>query len=111
MKKINDGLTNQQRYRKRHLKICRERTRKCQIQLNNKKRFGGLRFKVLKRDNYQCIECNKNIKDKNMAVVHHIDENKENNTMKNFITLCKSCHNRIHYSLEKYQFKKLHYLN
>jgi 5-methylcytosine-specific restriction endonuclease McrA len=104
MKKINDGLTGQQRYRQRHLEICRERTRINQLKLNNKKRFGGLKYKVLERDKYKCVLCKKNISGKNMHCLHHKDTNKQNNTMKNLVTLCKACHSSIHYNLRGFQY-------
>lgn len=105
MLKINDGLTNEQRYRMRNIEKCRAACRKCQIKLNNKKRFGGLRFKILERDDYQCQICGKNISAKNMACIHHKDENKTNNIMKNLISLCKSCHPKAHYNNRKFDKK------
>ena len=98
------SLSFQRKYRKNNLELCRKRTRINQRKLNNKKRFGGLRIKVLERDNYKCQMCNKNISGSNMACIHHKDENKSNNIMNNLISLCKSCHPKIHYCLEKYQF-------
>lgn len=96
MKKINDGLTPQQRYRIKHLELCRERTRKNQFLLNNKNRFGGLRFKVLERDKFSCKKCFKNVSGKKQAVIHHKDHNKSNNTLRNLITLCHRCHAKHH---------------
>ena len=66
----------------------------------NKRRFGGLRDTVLKRDNYQCVICH-NTKSKSI-IVHHIDETENrkkmnaNNTIENLITLCRSCHRSLH---------------
>lgn len=91
-------------YRQNNLELCRKRTRNNQLKLNNKNRFGGLRFKVLERDNYQCQICKKDVSGKNMTAVHHKDNNKQNNIMRNLITLCKVCHNQIHYSLHSYQY-------
>ncbi len=54
---------------------------------------------VLKRDNYKCVLCSD---DKN-CIVHHIDGNTLNNTFKNRITLCRSCHTKIH-NKEKFNF-------
>lgn len=98
------SLNAQRKYRKNNLELCRERTRINQRKLNNKKRFGGLRFEVLERDNYECQMCNKDISKSNMSCIHHKDENKTNNVMENMISLCKSCHSKLHYSLEKYQY-------
>ena len=92
------------RYRQKNLEECRRRGRECQVKLNNKNRFGGLKFKVLERDRYICQICKKDVSGKGLAVVHHKDGDKQNNTMKNLVTLCKSCHPKIHYSLHSYQF-------
>ena len=97
-------LEAQRKYRKNNLELCRERVRINQRKLNNKKRFGGLRIKVLERDNYQCQMCNKDISGNSMSCIHHKDENKTNNVMSNMISLCRSCHPKIHYCLKKYQF-------
>lgn len=95
----------QSKYRERNLKLCRERTRRNQVTLNNKKRFSGNRVRVLERDKYECQICQKDVTGKNMSVVHHRDEDKSNNTMSNLQTLCKSCHPRHHYKLHRFQFK------
>lgn len=51
------------------------------------------RLKIRIRDNYTCqickIEGNKKPRDLH---IHHIDDNKFNNSMKNLITLCPRCH-------------------
>jgi 5-methylcytosine-specific restriction endonuclease McrA len=83
---------NAKRYRKRHLEVCRKRTRLSQIRINNLKRFGGFRMEVLQRDNYRCKKCNKDVSGKYMAEVHHINQIKTDHRMKNLITLCKACH-------------------
>ena len=59
--------------------------------------FDGLRQATLKRDSYQCILCGAT---KNL-VVHHKDKKGrrskiKNNILSNLITLCKSCHIRVH---------------
>jgi len=92
------------KYRENNLELCRKRTRENQLKLNDKKRFGGLRSQVLERDKHKCRLCGKDISGKNMAVIHHKDENKSNNTMRNLISLCKTCHPKIHYSLKEHQF-------
>jgi len=51
-----------------------------------------LRGQIKKRDGYKCKICGSSEK----LVVHHIDFNKENNHFSNLITVCRSCHNRIH---------------
>ena len=55
-------------------------------------RMGGMRIKVLKRDNYECQICG----DKEKLNVHHFDENKKNNTYWNLLTLCSTCHKSVH---------------
>jgi hypothetical protein len=67
-----------------------------------KKRFGGLREKVLERDNYKCVMCGmtneEHIKKyKRSLTIDHVDGNgrnskKPNNNMKNLQTLCLGCH-------------------
>jgi ribosomal protein L37AE/L43A len=60
---------------------------------------------VLKRDNYQCQLCKRNIK----LLVHHIDCNKNNNNLDNLITLCIQCHLGIH-RIQDYKIKNNRYL-
>lgn len=85
------------RYRNIHLELCRERTRKNQINLNNNKRFGGLRFRVLLRDKYKCQKCGKDISGKNIACVHHLNKDRNDNRLDNLISYCKPCHIAYHY--------------
>lgn len=64
--------------------------------------FGGLRSKVLERDNYSCQRCNitnkhHHLKFNRDLTVDHIDgrgrySSNKNNTLANLITLCLSCH-------------------
>ncbi|MHA1852529.1 MAG: HNH endonuclease signature motif containing protein [Candidatus Heimdallarchaeaceae archaeon] len=44
-----------------------------------------------------CYFCNK----KTFINIHHIDGNKENNSIDNLIVLCRSCHNKIHLLMQK----------
>jgi len=62
------------------------------------------------RDNYRCQVCfideNKSKqKFKRNLVIHHIDYNKLNNTIKNLITLCCSCHPKTNFN--RHHWKKL----
>jgi len=98
------ALQVQREYRKRNLELCRKRTRENQIKLNNKKRFGGLRFETLERDKYICQKCGKDISGKNTACIHHKNEDKTDNRIDNLISYCKSCHPSYHYNLHKYQY-------
>jgi hypothetical protein len=68
-----------------------------------------LREKILKRDNYTCQKCNKDFKEKNSLVIHHIDFNKKNNNPSNLITLHHSCHSQLSYKREDWidYFKKM----
>ena len=64
-------------------------------------------FEALSRDNYQCIDCGFNDKDK--LLVHHIDESRKtgilNNELSNLITLCRKCHARRH-GLDKSELRE-----
>lgn len=73
---------------------------------NEKARFGGLKQEVLKRDNYTCRHCGMT-NDEHIdrfggeLNVHHKDgkgrhSKKRNHSMDNMITLCYSCHARVH---------------
>lgn len=62
-------------------------------------RYGGNRIKALERDGFKCQECGK----KDVLDVHHIDGKgstfpvpEQNNSIENLITLCRSCHRKIH---------------
>lgn len=47
---------------------------------------------IKKRDNCICQTC----KNKSQLQVHHIDFDKKNDKPSNLITLCKSCHSKLH---------------
>jgi len=51
-----------------------------------------LRILIKDRDNYKCQVCLY----REYLVVHHKDYNKNNNELNNLITLCRSCHMKIH---------------
>ena len=53
----------------------------------------NLKKEILKRDNNKCRNCFSSKK----VVIHHIDENKYNNFKNNLITLCRTCHMKIHH--------------
>lgn len=49
------------------------------------------------RDGRMCTSCGKLEEDnKKKLSIHHIDENKLNSDPENLITLCMSCHNKLH---------------
>jgi len=54
-----------------------------------------LRTTIKKRDGHQCRKCGHDGSDLRLFV-HHIDMNKENNSENNLVTVCHSCHSRIH---------------
>ena len=84
------------KYRRNNLKKCRERARLSQIKFHNESKFGGLRNKILERDKYQCVKCEKPVCKPCQAHVHHKDGDKSNNIIDNLETLCSSCHARHH---------------
>lgn len=53
------------------------------------------RAKIRKRDGYLCGVCKK----KSWSLdVHHIDGNKKNTSEENMISLCRSCHGKVHWN-------------
>ena len=50
-----------------------------------------LRQSIRERDKYTCQLCGKKQGDRALSI-HHIDYNKQNNEIKNLISLCISCH-------------------
>jgi 5-methylcytosine-specific restriction endonuclease McrA len=65
--------------------------------------FGGKREAVLQRDGYKCCMCSSG----DMLVVHHKDHSgrgakTHNNSMENLETLCRACHQRIHFTLNRW---------
>lgn len=52
---------------------------------------------IRERDNNMCRSCGL----ENDLLIHHIDTNKLNSDLKNLITLCRSCHHKIHSMLRK----------
>jgi len=63
------------------------------------KKWSWYRIKILKRDNFQCSEC----ESKENLNVHHLTyRNLGNEQMKDLITLCNKCHKKAHfYDLNK----------
>lgn len=56
----------------------------------------SLKRRILRRDGQKCRLCGSARITKGWLVVHHIDGFKSNHDPSNLITLCKSCHLRIH---------------
>ena len=66
-------------------------------QWHRDRNFGGNYEKVLDRDGGKCLLCGS----KKSIIVHHVDENRQNNEMDNLRTLCRKCHPKIHYSKDR----------
>lgn len=66
-----------------------------------------LRLAIKIRDGFNCRNCKKNFSGKlnRHLDVHHVDENKYNNSDSNLISLCKSCHTTLHWIQLKKQGK------
>ena len=82
-------------YQSKHI----EKTREYKRINKDRRRFDGTRESILKRDSYECRLCG----EKSKLVIHHIDgttnrksEKNANNNPINLITLCRSCHIRVH---------------
>ena len=59
--------------------------------------YDGIRDEILKRDNYQCVDCGST----DQLAVHHKDGNgrgkdNPNNDPSNLETLCRACHMKAH---------------
>ena len=76
-------------------KINKPDIRKWEYQNGQQKGFYNIKAYVLHRDDYQCQKCRaKNIK---LHVHHILFSNKGGtNTPSNLITLCKTCHDKLH---------------
>lgn len=61
-----------------------------------------LRERIRERDNYACQVCGK-VQRKRKFSVHHIDYDKKNNSMRNLVTLCRSCHGKTSCKRESWQ--------
>lgn len=62
------------------------------------KEFYAIRDFVLTRDQYQCRVCGKSLDNSKFRHVHHRDGNKQNNDQNNLLSLCVSCHGKVHSS-------------
>jgi len=72
---------------------------------NDLKRFGGKRKLILERDSEQCRLCNISNEQhlrtfRRELNIHHVDEVEDNWDMENLISLCVSCHAKVHSSKE-----------
>lgn len=69
-----------------------------------KKEFERIRRKILKRDNYKCVECGSDEK----LNVHHIIQRSKggDNSESNLVTLCLKCHAEKHKGEQIYNLMK-----
>jgi len=67
------------------------------------RRFRELRPMVMKRDGHKCVLCDGMEK----LEVHHIDEDPLSNRVSNLVTLCRACHEKVHFSAEKTTLSQL----
>jgi len=51
---------------------------------------------IKRRDNWRCQICGKS-RNAGLLAVHHIDESKTNHDPSNLISLCLSCHRKVHW--------------
>ena len=53
--------------------------------------------KALERDGFKCTNCGTSDR---KIIIHHIDESRKtgklNNSLSNLLSLCKSCHSKVH---------------
>jgi N6-L-threonylcarbamoyladenine synthase len=68
--------------------------------------FFNVREYVLFRDNHKCQLCFSKSKDKILNVHHIVSRKKGSNSPDNLITLCKTCHNKVHSEKLKNIFTK-----
>jgi len=57
-----------------------------------KYKYSGNALNAMKIDKFKCIHCSS----RNNLVVHHWNKDKKDNRIKNLITLCRSCHAKLH---------------
>jgi len=53
---------------------------------------GKVQKRIKERDGYKCVLCSS----KKLLRVHHIDFGKDNHSKENLVTVCMSCHSKIH---------------
>lgn len=87
---------------------ARNYSRKVGATVRNVTHFSGNRHEVLNRDGFRCRHCGK----QTSLVVHHVDGTgrgtpvqSKNNHPSNLLTLCRSCHARVHQSENQWSRK------
>jgi len=58
--------------------------------------FKHVKRHVMERDNNECQSCGKPKIEPNTHVIHHLDWQKVNHDPSNLLTLCHSCHGKLH---------------
>jgi len=66
--------------------------------LKPSKHWKDIKEKVLIRDNYCCVICNNK---NNLHIHHNIYRGKGKELLKDLVTLCFVCHNKIHNKLKE----------
>tara|TARA_B100001250_G_scaffold77469_1_gene63547 strand:- start:6032 stop:6301 length:270 start_codon:yes stop_codon:yes gene_type:complete len=51
---------------------------------------------MLQIQNNKCLMCKKEFNNMTPHEIHHIDHNRTNNTLNNFVVLCSNCHSAVH---------------
>jgi len=93
-------------------KEYREQNRELFEWYHNKIRFNGVKELIINRDGNKCIICNSTKR----ITVHHIDgtgnhnakkedAKKINNSLDNLLTMCGSCHTKLHHWQRRNNYK------
>ncbi len=61
---------------------------------------------LLQKQNGKCLICKDTFSTKIPHELHHIDYDKQNNTLENFAMLCCNCHSSIHRYNASFPFEK-----
>ena len=77
---------------------------------NREEAFQTMRNPILERDEHSCQECGEGEGNDVTLCIHHIDNDKENNSPDNLITLCRSCHSKL-YKKAVHKTKEVERLN
>ncbi len=99
LKAYRESPENKDRIAKAKAQWYQRQTKESRYLIRNREYFSGQRDKVLLRDNYTCQNCGGT----KHLTVHHKDgkgrsvvKTDRNNSLRNLITLCRSCHINIH---------------
>jgi 5-methylcytosine-specific restriction endonuclease McrA len=56
----------------------------------------ALRLPVLHRQDYRCCHCQVRFSQRVPSEIHHIDHNSKNNSLRNLMAVCPTCHAAHH---------------